>query len=194
MSEDVFNGSVRERMSPSLQARLAAEEAREAAEAAKAQRERTVRAAAWQERQFQEAVRDAILAGDADPASALRGRGVGNTPSDFIARASARMDLEDQQAAAEEARAYRQWKAQREAGTWADTTAPSAAEVQLQAQDQERTAKYRDRMIQRQLTLRQAREEAAAIASTGDRQVVGAVATAFRMSSEAGSQTGYRMS
>ena len=70
--------------------------------------------------------------------------GIGHTPGEFIALTSAQQDLEDARAEAVEAAEFRRWRQERMEGTWADTSAPTEAEVVEQQQEAARTRKYRD--------------------------------------------------
>jgi hypothetical protein len=56
-------------------------------------------------------------------------RGVGHTPSEFVALCAAEQDLEDLRAEQRERAAFEKWKRDRQEGTWADTSAPTEAEV-----------------------------------------------------------------
>jgi hypothetical protein len=186
-------GSVRSLMSPGLQARIAEEEEREAREAAKLERQRAVKAELWRERSLQAAIAQAVADGEnVNPRLAMQGRGIGHTPREFVEMMTYVQDAEDMQAEARERADYLKWKRDRGESTSGDMSAPTPAEAEANRLDAERSAMWRDRMIQRRLTLRQAREQAEAIAARGDRQTLGAVATALRLGSESGYQTSYR--
>ena len=125
-----FNGSIRDRMSPTLQRRLAQEEAAEAREIAQAERDQ---AAVRDELQSRNLVSAIVLAEDAgewvDVARAMRDPSVvGHTHQEFLQMRSDLMDLEDIQAAAEDARAFRRWQTQRSDGLSADVTPMSPEE------------------------------------------------------------------
>jgi hypothetical protein len=56
----------------------------------------------------------------------LEGRGLGHTPSEFIALVNAKLDREAAQAAAREAQEFRRWQAEQSA----DVSAPTEAELE----------------------------------------------------------------
>ena len=187
-----FGDSVRERMSPGLQRQIAEQEEAEAREAAKLERERAVRAETWRERSLQAAIAQAIADGEnINPRRAMRGEGIGHSPQEFIEMMGSVQAAEDARAEALEARAYREWKAAREQGTFADTSAPTPEEVAAAVQEQQRTDFYLDRKRQREMAVAEAREQAAQDSARGDRQVLGRVAYAVgtALSGEAGYQT-----
>jgi hypothetical protein len=183
--------------SENLRIRMEVAAEMEAAEAARAEKDRQRRAEIFQERAIQDAIAAAVAAGEfVNPRQAMQGGGtVGHEPREFIERASLQMDMEDFQAEASAAAEYRRWLADRGEASSADVSAPTPAEVQLQAQEQERMNKFLDRKRQRELAVQDARSLAAKDAARGDRQVLGrvAAAAAVALSGEAGYQTGYRM-
>jgi hypothetical protein len=159
-----FGDSLRSQMSPATQARIAEAEAVEAYEAAKAERERSVRAQAWQERQEeaarQSAIREALEAGEDASPRALRGERLGHTTSEFIALMSARQDVEDAQLEAAKRQAMRRWEASYDAGMSGDVSAPTALQLEEGHQTQQRAARFRQK-INRRVEMRQiAAEEA----------------------------------
>src|SRR5215203_2010170 len=88
-----FNGSVRDQMSPSLQRRLAAEEAAEAREAAQVLRDREAVADELHSRNLVSAIALAQNAGEyVDIARAMRGEGIGHTKAEFLQMRSDAMD------------------------------------------------------------------------------------------------------
>ena len=131
-----FNGSIRDRMSPTLQRRLAAEEAAEAREIAQAERDREAVADELHSRNLVSAI---VLAEDAgewvDVAGAMRDPSVvGHTHQEFLQMRSDLMDLEDFQAQAEDARSFRRWQTQRSDGLSADVTPMSPEEKAADAE------------------------------------------------------------
>jgi hypothetical protein len=133
-------------MSEQLQRRIAAEESREAREAAQQERERREAAEQYQTRALQGAIADAVQRGEDIHPRALRGEGLGHTPAEFIALASAHMDLEDFQAEAAERRAYQRWQLQRSAAHSGDMSAPSQLQLEEGHQMQARAAKFREKV------------------------------------------------
>ena len=141
-----FNGVARSMMSEQLQRRIAAEESREAREAAQQERERREAAEQYQTRALQGAIADAVQRGEDIHPRALRGEGLCHTPAEFIALASAHMDLEDFQAEAAERRAYQRWQLQRSAAHSGDMSAPSQLQLEEGHQMQARAAKFREKV------------------------------------------------
>jgi len=179
-------------MSPGLQRQIAEQEEAEAREAAKEARERAARAQLWQERSLQAAIAQAVLDGESvNPRQAMQGRGIGHQPHEFVAMMAAVQDAEDEREAAREHAEYLAWKRDRGESMQGDMTAPTHEEAEANRLDAARSAKYREHISQRQVTLDQARREAAAISARGDRQVLGAVATAFRLESGSDNHAGY---
>jgi hypothetical protein len=192
-----FGDSVRSLMSPGLQARIAEEEEREARETAKLERERTVKAELWRERSLQAAIAQAINDGEnINPRWAAQGRGIGHSPAEFVQMMAAVQDAEDMREEARERAEYLKWRRDRGESTSGDMSAPTPEQVEANRLDAERSAKYRDRMYQRRVTLDHARRQAEEIAAAGDRRTLGrvAAAAATALGSEAGYQTTYRMS
>jgi len=144
-------------MSPSLQRRLAAEEAAEAREAAQVLRDREAVADELHSRNLVSAIALAQNAGEyVDIARAMRGEGIGHTKAEFLQMRSDAMDLEDMHSAAEDARAFRRWQLQRSDAMSADQTPMSAEEREA---DQKLLA--RGRQVQaRRRELRQATADA----------------------------------
>jgi hypothetical protein len=185
-------------MSDSLRIRSEADDQLEAERAARADRRRAERAERLREVAVQASIAAAIDAGEnVNLRQAMANGGVGHTPAEFIAARAVLMDAEDAHLEAQQAAEYRRWQAEHYAATSADTSAPTAEQVEASRLEAERHAHYKDQMITRRLTLRQAREQAEEVAAAGDRQVIGRVAAAAAVafgSGEAGYQTGYRMS
>jgi hypothetical protein len=111
--------------------------------AVRVERERADRA----ERAQQAAVRASIALaeqrGEVFSTRAALRDGIEHTPGEFVALASAQQDLEDARAEALEAAEFRRWQKERQAGTWADTSAPSEAEVAEAEQTAARSRTYR---------------------------------------------------
>jgi hypothetical protein len=137
-----FGDSIYDRMSPGLRRAIAESEAEEAYQAARAERERAYRAEQWAQRSEdaarQDAIREAIEAGEDASPRALRGEQLGHEPSEFVALMSARQDVEDMQLEAEKARARRRWEAQYDAGNQGDLSAPTQRQLDEQELMQER--------------------------------------------------------
>jgi hypothetical protein len=149
-------------MSPRLQRQIAAQEEAEAREAAKLERERAYRAEQFQERAQQSAIAAALEAGEEFHPRMLHGERLGHQPHEFIAAASARMDVEDQRFEASELAEFREWKRRRGEATQGDTAAPTQRQLDADKLMQERAAKYRARQNDRLWTLELAREQSAA--------------------------------
>jgi hypothetical protein len=190
-----FSGSSTSPMSDDLRIRMEAAESIVEAEVAKQERDRRHRAEILAERAQQAAIQAALAEGQVFSPRMLRGEGLGHRPADFIAQRAATMDIEDAHAEAERAAEYRRWQAEHYASTSADTSAPTPAEAEANRLDAERSAKYRDRIIERRVTLQHTQRQAEEIAARGDRRVLSrvAAAAATALSSEPGFQSGYRM-
>jgi hypothetical protein len=91
-----FGDSIRERMSPALQQRLAWEEQAEARENAKIERQREIDREKWHERSILGAAQQAVDRGELITVhQRMSGEGLGHTPAEFIAERVALMDIED---------------------------------------------------------------------------------------------------
>jgi colicin import membrane protein len=189
-----FGGSIRSRMSEDLQIRLEAVEAQDQMDAAKAEKDRKRRVEQFQERAQQAAIAAALEAGQAFHPRMLRGEGVGHTPAEFIAQAHARMDVEDAHAEAQAAADYRRWQREYYAGTSADTSAPTAQQLEEGAQTQARTDFYMDCKRQREMAVAEARRLAAKDSARGDARTLArvAAAAAATFGREDGGYTEYR--
>jgi hypothetical protein len=179
-------------MSDDLRIRMEAAEQLVEADIAKQEQARKRRAEIFAERAQRDAIQAAIAEGQVFSPAMLRGEGLGHEPHEFIRQRSEMMDREDQHADALRAAEYRRWLAEHYASTSADTSAPTAEQVEEARLDAERTAYYKDRMIERRVTLRYTAEQAKAIAARGDRQIVGAVAAALGSESGYDNQASYR--
>jgi hypothetical protein len=78
-----------------------------------------------------------------DIRQAYRSGGVGRTVSEARAYFAAQQDLEDARAELLERAEFERWKREQQDGTWADTSAPSEAEVVEAEQTAARARKYR---------------------------------------------------
>jgi hypothetical protein len=188
-----FGDSLRAQMSPATQRRIAEAEAAEAYEAAKQERERAVRAQAWQERSEElarrTAVDEALAAGEDASPRALRGERLGHEPHEFLALMSARQDHEDMVLEAKRLEYLRRCEAAYDAGDYADNSAPTQRQLEADELMRARAARYRARHE----LLSEARQQARQDAARGDRQVLGRVAAAAAVAfREPGHQSEYR--
>jgi hypothetical protein len=157
--------SIRAGMSDGLRRRIALAEAEQAQEAAREQRQRALRAEAFEESSLRAAIAAAIEAGE--DVSPRRGRHetVGRTRQEAVALFSARQDAEDMQRAARHRVAIRKLMAQHAEQDYGDTSAPTELELTQRAEEQakrDRDLLRRGRVIQRNQTIRMAREAEAA--------------------------------
>jgi hypothetical protein len=133
----------RDRMSPALQARCAAADAMYDRQSAAEHREQAERLAARREVDVMLSIRQAQDRGElVDIRKALKDGGVGHTPAEFIALASARSDFEDAQERGREQARIRKFLADGD-GSWADTSAPTPAEAEEREVMVARAEKFR---------------------------------------------------
>ncbi|HEX6758640.1 MAG TPA: hypothetical protein VF086_09570 [Propionibacteriaceae bacterium] len=151
-------GSIRDRMSPGLQARLADAEAEEAFQAAKEERARSLRAEQWQERSEEAARRiaigEAMAAGEDAGPRALRGERLGHQPHEFIELVAAQQDHEDLVEAARQRREFERWQAGQSADTSGDMSAPTARQLEAAELQRARAKRYREREHDREMVAR----------------------------------------
>ena len=132
-----------DRMSPALQQRCAMADAQYDREAAVQEREREVLRAQRREDDIVLSIRQAEERGElVNVRQAIRDGGVGHTRGEFVALASARMDLEDAQERGREQARIRKFLADGD-GSWADTSAPTPAESAEMDVNAARAASYR---------------------------------------------------
>jgi hypothetical protein len=165
MSRDVvggFDGSVRAGMSPGTLRLVAQLEAAEAARDRDVAAQRMVRAEQWQESALAGAIAMAIERGeDMSNPRRLRGEGLGHTPAEFIALASAEQDRQDAWEAARVGREFERWQLRESASHQVDTSAPTPDEVDARELLTSRTADAVARRRERSKTIQAARRLAA---------------------------------
>jgi hypothetical protein len=155
-----WNGSLRDRMSPSLQRRIAQAEIEEQREAARQERQRQAEAELREQRAYVAAMLAAEERGEFVDVRAVLGgdfTGVGHTRAEFLQLAVAQQDREDALAAAADRRAFEAWQLQRVGGATADTSAPTPAQRAEWEETEQRAASYRARRRERSKTIQAAR-------------------------------------
>ena len=83
--------------------------------------------------------------------------GVGRTRGELLAWVLGQQEAEDARAAWQERREFEEWKQNRQQGVYADTSAPSEAEVAELAREAEQAATRNAQRHERVVTVRQAR-------------------------------------
>lgn len=141
-----------EAMSDGLRRRMAAADAEFDRQAASEARERRERAEEFRARCEQAAVADAVERG-VTAFDALRGRNVGHTHGEFVARVNAEMDLQDAWSSARERAEFNRWQQEQVAESTAHTSdleAEAASRAAHHAEFGPRAAETRRRRIQAQ--------------------------------------------
>jgi len=153
-------------MSPGLRLRCLQEDARYEAQAAAVERDREVRRAAWEEANvlasIELAQQRAMVTGEfIDPRRAYQDGGVGRTVREAVEYFSLLQDVEDQQVEAATRAAQRRLNEQfyGEGVSWADTSAPTEAEVEASAAE---SARSDQQLLERGRTVRGRRARQAA--------------------------------
>ena len=153
-----FESDATERLPESLLAR-----AEVADELDRRERDREARRAAERASLFeQNSIRASIVEAEErgewfSPRTAWANGGVGRTRGEFLAWIIGQQEAEDARAEWAERREFEAWRRRRQEGAYADTTAPSKAEVAEQQQVAARAAEQAAQRHERVVTVRQPR-------------------------------------